>query len=117
MTLLFLWLLLFAPSENSDAPLRQALQTKTGAITLPAGQFEIAREITLAPDVRDLTIDASKTTIKAAPGFRGRALIAIPGGVNVQIAGLTLDGNREAISHPAGLPPSGTTFARFTPNN
>ena len=117
MTAFFLWLLLFAPTPNPDAPLRQALQTKTGTVALPAGEFEIAREITLPPDARDLTIDASKTTIKAAATFRGPALIAIPGGSNVHITGLTLDGNRETVSRPMGLPPSGTTFARFTPNN
>src|SRR5579883_797344 len=117
MTALFFWFLLFAPSANPDAQLHQALQTKTGSLTLPAGVFEISRELTLPPDARNLTIDASKTTIKAASTFRGRALIAIPGGTNIHITGLTLDGNRDAVSHPTGLPPSGTTFARFTPNN
>src|SRR6185312_14291633 len=117
MTPLFIWLLLFAPAANSDARLRQALQTKTGTVALPAGEFQISREITLPPDARNLAIDASKTTIKAAANFRGRALISIPGGMNVHITGLTLDGNREAVSRPAGLPPSETTFARFTPNN
>ena len=114
---IFVWLLLFAPAPNSDAQLRQALQTKTGTVALPAGEFQISREITLPPDARNLTIDASKTTIKASATFRGRALIAIPGGMNIHITGLTLDGNREAVSRPAGLPPSETTFARFTPNN
>ena len=117
MTPLLLWLLLFAPSASPDAQLRQALQTKTGAVALPAGEFEITRELTLPPDAHDLTIDGSKTAIKAAATFRGRALIAIPGGTNIHITGLTLDGNRDAVSHPTGLPPSGTTFARFTPNN
>jgi hypothetical protein len=117
MTPLLLWLLLFAPSANSDAQLRQALQAKTGTVTLPAGEFEISREITLPPDARNLNIDASKTTIKAAAAFRGRALIAIPGGTNIHITGLMLDGNREAVSHPIGLPPVETAFSRFIPNN
>ena len=119
MTAIFLWLLgfLFAPAANSDAQLRQALQTKTGTIILPAGEFEISGEITLPPDARDLTVDASKTTIKAAATFRGRALLAIPGGMNIRITGLTLEGNRQSVSRPMGLPPSGSTFARFTPDN
>jgi parallel beta-helix repeat protein len=117
MTPLILWLLLFAPATNPDTPLRQALQTKTGHITLPAGEFELTREITLPPDAHDLTIDASKTTIKAASSFRGRALIVIPGGSNIHITGGTFDGNRTAVSRPMGLPPAETLFSRFTPNN
>jgi hypothetical protein len=115
----FLWILafLFAPPTNSEAQLSEALRTKTGNVTLPAGEFEIAREITLAPDAHDLTIDGAKTTIKAAASFRGRALIVVPGGANIHIAGLVLDGNREAVARPMGLPPVETLFSRFTPNN
>ena len=60
---------------------------------------------------------AGGTTIKAAATFRGRALIVITAGKNMKIHNLSLDGNRDAIALPRGLPPSETMFSRFTPDN
>jgi hypothetical protein len=104
-------------ADNPEAVLRRALAGKTGAVTLPSGTIEISREIVLAPDAHDLDIRGSGTVIKASDAFRGRALIVIPGGKNIRIRDLTLDGNREVIGHLMSIPPAGTLLSRFVPDN
>ena len=106
-----------AAAPAPDVELRKALMAKTGAVALPAGIIEISREIVLPSDAHDLDIRGSKTTIKAASTFRGSALIVVPAGKNIKIHDLSLDGNRDAIAQPLGLPPSSTMFARFIPDN
>ena len=106
-----------AAAPTPEAQLRTALLAKTGAVTLPAGTIEISREIVLASDAHDLDISGAATTIKAASTFRGRGLIVIPAGKNIKIHDLSLDGNRDALARPLGLPPSETMFSRFMPNN
>lgn len=103
-----------APTESQ---LRTALLAKTGAVTLPAGTILISREIILPSDAHDLDIRGAMTTLKAADTFRGRALIVIPAGKNIKIHDLSLDGNRDAVARPMGLPPSSAMFSRFVPNN
>ena len=116
--LLFIAALGFAATP--DSLLRSA---KTGVVTLPAGTFEIAREIALAPDVHDLEIrgDKAGTILHAAATFRGRSIIVFPSGKNIKIRDLSIDGNRDgnldARARPQGLPPSDVMFSRFTPNN
>ncbi len=107
--------LIAAPPTESG--LRTLLLAKTGTVTLPAGTIEITREITLPSDAHDLDLRGGNTTIKAAATFRGRALIVIPAGKNIKLHDLSLDGNRDAIARPIGLPPSDAMFARFVPNN
>ncbi len=104
-------------AATPEAGLRTALAAKTGAVTLPSGVIEISREIVLPYDVHDLDINGLGTTIKAAATFRGRALIVIPTGRNIKIHDLSLDGNREALSGGIRMPPSGTMFSRFVPDN
>jgi len=104
-------------AADPDAQLRTALLAKTGVVTLPGGAIEISREIVLPSDAHDLDLRGANTTIKAAATFRGRALIVIPAGKNIKIHDLSLDGNRDAVARPAGLPSSETMFSRFTPNN
>lgn len=104
-------------AATPEAMLRIA---KTGVVELPAGTFEVTREITLPPDAHDLEIRAAKagTILKAAATFRGRALLALPGGRNIRIVNVTLNGNRDALqTKPLGLPPSDVMFSRFTPDN
>ena len=100
-----------------DTTIRKALTAKTGVVTLPAGEFEIAREILLPADAHDLEIRGMNTTLKAAPDFRGRAMIAIANGRNIRIHSLSLDGNRDAVGRMYSLPPFGTMYARFVPAN
>jgi hypothetical protein len=104
-------------AATPEAQLRTALEAKTGVITLPAGVIEISREIVLPVGAHDLDLRGPSTTIKAASTFRGRGLIVIPAGKNIKIHDLALDGNRDAVTRPLGLPPSETMFSRFTPNN
>jgi hypothetical protein len=104
-------------ADSPEVLLRRALAAKTGAVALPSGTIEISREITLAPDAHDLDIRGSGTVIKASDGFRGRALIVIPGGTNIRIRDLTLDGNRDVVGHLINLPPSGTQLSRFVADN
>lgn len=101
----------------TEAQLRAALGSKTGAITLPSGIIEISREIVLPLDAHDLDIHGSNTTLKAAATFRGRALIVIPAGHNIKLHDFSIDGNRDAIGRPIGLPPSSAMFSRFVPDN
>lgn len=104
-------------ADSPEVLLRRALAAKTGAVTLPSGTIEISREIPLAPDAHDLDIRGSGTVIKASDVFRGRALIVIPGGKNIKIRDLTLDGNRDVVGHLMNLPPAGTLLSRFVPDN
>ncbi len=103
--------------QTPEAQLRAALQTKTGAITLPTGVIEISREITLPADAHDLNITAANTTIKASAAFRGRALLVLPAGKNIAIHDLSLDGNRAAFPEPLGAPPPTAMLSRVVANN
>lgn len=100
-----------------EARLRSALQTKTGAATLPGGVIEISREIVLPADAHDLEIRGADTTIKASAAFRGRALIVLPAGKNIRIHDLSLDGNRDAFPQPVAAPPSTAMLSRVVANN
>ena len=104
-------------AQTTELALRKALAAKTGSVTLPAGEIEIAREIVMATDAHDLDIRGAGTTIKAAAAFRGRALLIFPAGKNIKIHDLALDGNRDAVGRMIGLAPSGTMYSRFMPNN
>ena len=103
--------------QTPESRLRTALQTKTGAVTLPTGIIEISREITLPADAYDLNITATNTTIKAASTFRGRALLIIPAGKNIAIRDLSLDGNRVAFPEALGPPPPTAMLSRVVANN
>jgi hypothetical protein len=108
---------LLLTAATPEAQLRSALEAKTGAVIMPAGVIEISREIVLSTGAHDLDIGGSGTTIRAASTFRGRALIVIPAGKNIRLHDLSLDGNRDAIARPLGLPPSESMFSRFMPDN
>lgn len=92
---------------------------RTGLVVLPAGVFEIASELAVPEGARDLEIRgaASGTVLRAAPRFRGRALLRVKSAARVRIANLTMDGNRAALARPAGLPPSDVPFSRFSEDN
>ena len=109
--------LAMAAADGPEALLRRALAAKTGTVTLPAGTFEIAREIALPADAQDLDIRGAGTTIKASDSFRGRALIVIPAGRNIKLRDITLDGNRDVVGHLVTLPPAGTMLSRLVGNN
>lgn len=110
------WLLLLATPEQQ---IRQAVRPGSGLVLLPAGVIEISSEIELPANAHDLEIRGadSGTTLRAADRFYGRAIFAAPGGRNLRFSNFDVDGNREHLARPAGLPPSDVAFARFTVNN
>lgn len=117
MFLVNLFFLFWAAGASPEAQLRTALEAKTGVVNLAPGVVEISREIVLPPDAHDLDLRGTGVTIKASAAFRGRALIVIPAGKNIKIHDLELDGNRDAIARPTGLPPAESIFSRFMPDN
>jgi len=91
--------------------------TITGTMKLPAGATLLHSEMLLPASAHDLEIDGRGVTLTLAPDFKGRAALVIPGGKNIHVFGLTIDGGRANIYHPAqGLPPD-TAFAGFTRDN
>jgi hypothetical protein len=85
-------------------------------VVLPAGTVELAAPLELAPGT-ELRGAPSGTVLRAAAGFRGRALVVCKPGADFRLRDFEIDGNRAALETRAGLPPSNLPFARFTPNN
>jgi hypothetical protein len=82
---------------------------------LPPGIVEVASEIAVGPG-GELRGAPSGTILRAAPGFRGRALV-VCSGAGIRLNGFAIDGNRGAVEVPSGLPPYDRAFADFTPSN
>src|SRR5579884_1346014 len=91
----------------------------TGRIVLPAGVITVASEIRVPEGAHDLVITGNPrgTTLRAAPGFKGRALIVCERAKNVRMTAFAVDGARDGISGRVDLPPSDVPFARFYRNN
>jgi hypothetical protein len=113
--------LLFAPraGTSGDATIRRALRIRTGTVELPAGTIEILSEIEIPPGAHDLEIRgaASGTTLRASDHFRGRAMFRCERANRLRFANFTIDGNRDVLERPRGLPGFSTAFARFTEGN
>jgi hypothetical protein len=115
-----LLLLLAPPAETTgDAVIRRALGSGTGTVELPAGTIEILSEIEIPPGANDLDIRgaASGTTLRASNHFRGRAIFRCERASRVRFADFTIDGNRNVLERPSGLPGFSTAFAAFTEGN
>ena len=89
----------------------------TGSAYLAPGIVEVTSEIRIPDGAHDLKVFGSKTILRAAPSFKGRAILACRGCRNIEFHDLTIDGNRTALEKPAPLPPSDKPFAAFYPNN
>lgn len=91
----------------------------TGRVVLPAGVVTVASEIRVPEGAHDVVIAGNPkgTTLRAASGFKGRALIVCERAKNVRMTGFAVDGARDGISGRPGLPPSDVPFARFYRNN
>ncbi|MDQ6663382.1 MAG: hypothetical protein M3Z23_03205, partial [Acidobacteriota bacterium] len=113
----FLTLLLLVASPEQQ--IRQAVRAGTGVVQLPPGIVEISSEIELPADAHNLEIRgaSSGSTLRAGDRFHGRAIFSGNAGKNLRFTDFAMDGNREKLARPAGLPPSDVTFARFTTNN
>ena len=99
------------------AQIQELLSKGTGLIKLPVGVTMLHSEIVLPATAHDLEIDGRSATLELAGDFKGRAAVVIPGGKNIHVFGLKINGARDAIKHPAqGLPPD-VAFAGFTRDN
>jgi hypothetical protein len=90
-----------------------------GLVELSSGIYELSEPIAVPAGASGLVIrgQGRATTLRAADDFKGSALIEIRDAANVTIEGVTLDGNRDALARPAGLPPSDVPFIDFTQSN
>src|SRR5438445_13217345 len=115
------WLIgLKAPESNSaEAGIRLKLRAGTGIVDLPAGTVEISSELDIPDASRDLEIRgaAAGSILRAADGFRGRAIFRCERAERIRFTGFTIDGNRRSLERPSGLPGFSTPFARFTRGN
>jgi hypothetical protein len=101
-----------------EQKLRRALATTvTGRIQLPSGVIEIPSELVLAPRAHDVEIAGAGTTLKAAHGFTGRALLVIDGARNIRLRDFNVDGNRAALSRPLEMAPPENAFRVWYPLN
>ncbi len=111
-------LLLFALSGEEQ--IREQLKKPAGVIELPSGVVEISAEMVIPPVARNLEIRGAKggTVLRAAPGFKGRAIFVLQGGANIRFRDFEIAGNRGALEQPPqGLAPDDVPFVRFTRNN
>ena len=84
---------------------------------LPAGIVEVTAEIRIPDGAHDLTVSGNKTTLHAAPDFKGRAILSCKGCRNIAFRYFTIDGNRDRLEARLPLPPSDRAFAGFYANN
>lgn len=112
------WLaaLLLLQAGGSESALRHALQA-TGTVQLPAGTYEISREIELRPNSHDLVIDGNGATLRMSKNFIGRAAFICLNGRNIRFRNLTIEGNRETLPKTAELAPADVAFSRFSTGN
>jgi len=89
----------------------------TGSVYLAPGTTEVATEIRIPDGAHDLKIFGDKTVLHAARNFRGRAVLTCHGCRNLEIHGLTIDGNSAALVKPMPLPRGDKPFSAFYDNN
>ena len=95
------------------------MRTGTGIVELPAGTLVLRQPLAIPEGAHDLEIrgSAAGSVLRAAAGFRGRALITSKGATNLRLSGFRVEGDRTAASARTGLPPSDVPFARYYSNN
>ncbi len=104
---------------TAEAAIRRALQAGTGTVVLPAGVTGVQHEIAIPPGAHDLEIRgaASGSTLRTADRFQGRAIFRCERATRIRFRNFAIDGNRNAIERPSGLPGFSTPFAYFTLGN
>ncbi|HTQ54762.1 MAG TPA: right-handed parallel beta-helix repeat-containing protein [Bryobacteraceae bacterium] len=95
------------------------LSRRTGVVELPAGTIVLHHELEVAGGAHDLEVRGAPagTTLRAAPDFDGRALIYANRAHGLRLTGFRIEGSRNALAQPVGLPPSDVPFARFYRHN
>lgn len=89
----------------------------TGVVYLAPGTTEVHSEIRIPDGAHDLRIYGAKTVLRAARVFRGRAVLSCRHCRNVELHGLTIDGDRSEHERPLPLPAGDKSFAAFYSNN
>jgi Right handed beta helix region len=84
-------------------------------VQLPPGVSELHAEMVLEEGA-EVRGSSSGSVLRAAPDFRGRALLIVRGN-HVRLLGFTVDGNRAALEVRTELPAYDVPFARFTSGN
>ncbi|HVO98558.1 MAG TPA: right-handed parallel beta-helix repeat-containing protein [Bryobacteraceae bacterium] len=101
-----------------ESRLRETLARQpTGSISLPPGIIEISSELRLAPGAHDLEVVGSRTILKAANNFKGRAIFFAEGARNLRFRDFSIDGNRSTFDQPAEMAPPENAFRVFYSNN
>lgn len=86
---------------------------------LAAGVVTLSTPIVVPEGAEDFELLGAPegTTLRAADGFTGAALVVARKPVRLTVRNLSLDGNRAAVGKPLGFPPHDVAFAQFTPAN
>lgn len=90
-------------------------QPSRRVVVLPAGVTYLHAEMVVGGDT-ELRGAAAGSTLRFAPGFSGRALIAVLGS-NVVLRDFRIEGDRDTAPATGGLPPYDVPFVRFTRGN
>jgi hypothetical protein len=116
--LLVVALILTGCGGTPEQKLRKTLAaTVTGRVTLPPGVIEISSELVPPPGAHDFEITGPGATLKAAQGFKGRALLVIDGARNVHLRDFKVDGNRSVLDRPLDMAQPENAFRVWYPLN
>jgi hypothetical protein len=88
------------------------VQSPRRVMELPSGDLLLHSPIAVDGNT-ELRGAPAGTTLRAAPDFRGIAMVVVRG-AGVRLRGFAMDGNRDALEVRAGLPPYDQPFSRFT---
>jgi hypothetical protein len=89
----------------------------SGTFDLPAGLTNVAAELKLPDGAHDLTIRGHNSTLRAAPGFNGRAVLSCKSCRRVSFYNFSIDGNRSALAKSREIAPSDRPFSAVFPDN
>jgi parallel beta-helix repeat protein len=112
-------LLLAGCSRNPETEIASALRKGSGIIELPAGTLVLRQALVVPDRAHDIEIRGSPkgSILRAAAGFRDKALITSKGATNLLLTGFRLEGNLTERTKRSGLPPSDVPFAKFYSDN
>jgi hypothetical protein len=102
----------------SEDAIRTQIDSGARVIELPGGVTEVSSEIVVPDNSRNLEIRGSNSSVlRAAAGFKGRAVLSCSGCVGLRLEGFTIDGNRAAASRPRSIPPHDVPFSQWFTSN
>jgi hypothetical protein len=111
-------LCLSACSPSPEARLRRGLRDHNAIVRLPPGTLEVSTELQIPEGARDLEIvGAGDTVIRAAPNFRGRAILTCGRGMRLHLRNFRIEGNASIRSQAQAMAPSENYLRVFYANN